>query len=100
MIKSKISPRLIGRASQHSLAIVKCKTRRDFAKIARNNVQIVREFPFISSIAVFGKTEELFEITLVDKKRKGDEITVVMPEKLGKSYLKKMSVNEWKEFIL
>lgn len=63
MIKSKISPRLIGRASQHSLAIVKCKTRRDFAKIARNNLQIVREFPFISSIAVFGKTEELFEIT-------------------------------------
>jgi len=51
-------------------------------------------------VAVNIETEELFEITLVDKKRKGDEITVVMPEKLGKCYLKKMSVNEWKEFIL
>ena len=63
MIKSKISPRFKCRVNEHGFAIIRCKTRRDFSKISRTNVQIVREFPFISSVAVFGKTEELFEIT-------------------------------------
>lgn len=44
--------------------------------------------------------EELYEITLIDKKRKGDEITIVLPTGLGKCELKKMTLNEWKEFIL
>lgn len=46
------------------------------------------------------KIEELFEKTLVDKKRKGDVITVVLPEKTGVCTLKNMGVDEWKEFIL
>ena len=46
------------------------------------------------------KIEELFEKTLVDKKRKGDAITVVLPEKVGVCTLKNMGVDEWKEFIL
>ena len=44
--------------------------------------------------------QKLFEITLVDKKRKSGDITVVLPTSLGKCELKKMSINEWKEFLL
>ena len=43
---------------------------------------------------------ELFETTLVDKKRKGEKITVVLPGCKGKCELKSMTVSEWKEFIL
>lgn len=41
----------------------------------------------------------LYTTTTVDKKRKGNSITVVLPESKGKAVLKKMTVSEWKEFI-
>lgn len=44
--------------------------------------------------------EQLVETSLIDKKIKGKEITVVLPTKLGKCQLKKMSLEEWKKFIL
>ncbi|MBE5731918.1 MAG: 3-dehydroquinate synthase [Clostridiales bacterium] len=41
----------------------------------------------------------LYKTTTVDKKRKGNSITVVLPEHCGKAVLKKMKIDEWKEFI-
>ena len=41
----------------------------------------------------------LYKTTTVDKKRKGNFITVVLPERCGKAMLKKMTLDEWKEFI-
>ena len=41
----------------------------------------------------------LFGTTTLDKKRKGNSITVVLPTQKGKAVLKKMSIDEWKEFI-
>ncbi len=41
----------------------------------------------------------LYKTTTVDKKRKGNSITVVLPEQRGKAVLKKMKIDEWKEFI-
>ncbi len=41
----------------------------------------------------------LLERTMVDKKRKGDMITVVTPYKLGGCRLEKISLTQWKEFI-
>ncbi len=41
----------------------------------------------------------LYTTTTVDKKRKGNSITVVLPECRGKAVLKKMTIEEWKEFI-
>ena len=46
------------------------------------------------------KLEKLISTTLVDKKRKGNDITVVLPKEIGKCILKKYSINEWKQFIL
>ncbi len=44
--------------------------------------------------------EKLIEISLVDKKRSGSEITVVLPKEVGKCILQKYSIEEWKNFIL
>ncbi len=41
----------------------------------------------------------LYKTTTIDKKRKGNSITVVLPESKGKAVLKKMMVDEWREFI-
>ncbi len=46
------------------------------------------------------ETENLISRTMVDKKRKGSEITVVLPKELGKCELKKMPLDKWKEFVL
>ncbi|MBE5757095.1 MAG: 3-dehydroquinate synthase [Clostridiales bacterium] len=46
------------------------------------------------------KLEKLVEKSLIDKKRKGDYITVVMPIELGFCKLQKMTIKEWKNFIL
>lgn len=43
--------------------------------------------------------EELFDVTLNDKKRTGASITLVIPEKLGKCILKKVPVTQVSEFI-
>ena len=43
---------------------------------------------------------ELFDITLIDKKRKGDGITLVIPKTIGKCELLRLTINEWKEFLL
>lgn len=42
---------------------------------------------------------ELSSVALNDKKRKGDSITLVVPEYLGKCSLHKIKINELKEFI-
>lgn len=44
--------------------------------------------------------ETLIESTMIDKKRKGETITVVLPVKKGKCALKNLSITAWKEFIL
>ncbi|MBR2614279.1 MAG: 3-dehydroquinate synthase [Clostridia bacterium] len=46
------------------------------------------------------KIEKLVNTTLIDKKRKGDYITIVMPKELGVCKLEKMPIEEWKDFIL
>jgi 3-dehydroquinate synthase len=43
---------------------------------------------------------ELYDITLIDKKRKGDGITLVVPKTIGKCELLRLTINEWKEFLL
>ncbi|HBL40523.1 MAG TPA: 3-dehydroquinate synthase [Ruminococcaceae bacterium] len=42
---------------------------------------------------------ELFQLTMADKKNSGESITVVLPVQTGKCELKKMSKNEWNEFL-
>ncbi len=44
--------------------------------------------------------KKLVERTLVDKKRKGNDLTVVMPIKLGKCVLNKLELTNWQEFCL
>lgn len=44
--------------------------------------------------------EKLLVHTGVDKKRKGNGITAVIPAFAGKCFLKKMTVDEWKEYVL
>ncbi len=46
------------------------------------------------------ENEKLLKRTFVDKKRSGKEITVVIPEKVGKCILKKYTLTEWEQFIL
>ena len=41
--------------------------------------------------------DEIFSIVKNDKKRKGDTITVILPEKIGKCNLKKMSLKEFEK---
>ncbi len=41
--------------------------------------------------------DEIFSIVKNDKKRKGDTITVILPEKIGKYNLKKMSLKEFEK---
>ncbi|MBE7086993.1 MAG: 3-dehydroquinate synthase [Clostridiales bacterium] len=60
-----------------------------------------------SVLNVYGLTDtckytldELFEITMIDKKRKDDKITVVIPKTVGTCVLKKFTTTEWKEFLL
>jgi 3-dehydroquinate synthase len=43
--------------------------------------------------------EELIEAAFSDKKRSGDKITLVVPEKIGKCYLKKFSMEELAQFV-
>lgn len=42
--------------------------------------------------------KDLIDTTLIDKKRAGAHITVVLPTKMGKCELKKLTIDEWKEF--
>ncbi|MBO5223441.1 MAG: 3-dehydroquinate synthase [Clostridia bacterium] len=42
----------------------------------------------------------LYLTTTVDKKRKGNTITVVLPKSEGKAVLRKMTVEEWRDFIV
>ena len=43
--------------------------------------------------------EELIKTALLDKKRKGDGITVVIPKKIGKCELLKIGVNELEDYF-
>lgn len=43
--------------------------------------------------------KEIVEISLKDKKRKGDTITIVIPEKTGKSVLRKLKTDELYDFV-
>lgn len=45
------------------------------------------------------RLEEMYSASLNDKKRTGDTITVVLPEKIGKCILKKLSIDEYREFL-
>lgn len=49
--------------------------------------------------AVSFSCKEIAEIALNDKKRAGGTITLVLPEKAGKCYLKKMPVAELEDFL-
>ncbi len=44
--------------------------------------------------------DKLVNRTMVDKKRKGNQITVVLPSDKGKCKLQKMYLDEWKEFVV
>jgi len=44
-------------------------------------------------------SEEIFNVVKNDKKRKGDSITAVLPEKIGKCLLEKMSLEEFKKLV-
>ena len=46
------------------------------------------------------KLDKLLSTTLVDKKRKGNDILVVIPKEIGKCVLKKYSLKDWEQFIL
>ncbi len=43
---------------------------------------------------------KLYETTLIDKKRKGDNISAVVCKGIGECVVKEMSMEKWKEFIL
>lgn len=43
--------------------------------------------------------EKLVNTSMIDKKRKGDTITVVLPKSVGKCSLVKMKTSEWEKFI-
>jgi len=43
--------------------------------------------------------DELCEAALIDKKRKGDFITLVIPDKIGECRLEKMNLHLFKEFV-
>ena len=59
--------------------------------------KLLAQYDLPQSIDIDNST--LYKTTTVDKKRKGNSITVVLPERKGKAVLKKMTIDEWKEFI-
>ena len=59
--------------------------------------KLLAQYDLPQSIDIDNAT--LYKTTTVDKKRKGNSITVVLPESNGKAVLKKMTIDEWKEFI-
>ena len=44
--------------------------------------------------------EEIYSVSLNDKKRSGNSITVVLPEKIGKCCLKKLTLDEYREYVI
>ncbi|MBQ3053298.1 MAG: 3-dehydroquinate synthase [Clostridia bacterium] len=62
----------------------------EIAKILNNN-----NLPVSSSFDI----ENLLDVMVRDKKRQGEEITLVIPEKIGKCVLKTIPVNSLKEFL-
>ncbi len=44
--------------------------------------------------------KDLVDATMIDKKRRGDVITAVLPVKAGKCILKNLNIKEWENFIL
>ncbi len=52
------------------------------------------------SLTIPYKAEELFEIMLMDKKRKNESITIVIMQSLGNCQLKKVSMSELKELLM
>jgi 3-dehydroquinate synthase len=59
--------------------------------------KLLAQYDLPQSIDIDNAT--LYKTTTVDKKRKGNSITIVLPESKGKAVLKKMTIDEWKEFI-
>jgi 3-dehydroquinate synthase len=59
--------------------------------------ELLTKYDLPSTINIDNAT--LYKTTTVDKKRKGNTITVVLPKRCGKAELKKMTIDEWKEFI-
>lgn len=43
--------------------------------------------------------EEIFDAALTDKKRTGNVLTIVLPEKIGKCILKKVTIDEFKDIV-
>lgn len=75
-----------------------CETKGLCKQGASNNIEkaltsynIANKIPYTST--------ELASIALNDKKRKGDSITLVIPEYLGKCSLHKINISELEEFI-
>ena len=65
------------------------------AQTVLNKLLLQYNLPFFTDI----DNATLFSITTLDKKRKGNDITVVLPQEKGKAVLKKMTIDEWREFI-
>ena len=59
--------------------------------------KLLEKYNLPSSIDI--KKEELYTTTTIDKKRKGNDITIVLPTAKGKSVLTKMTINEWRSFL-
>lgn len=59
--------------------------------------KLLAKYNLPSSIDI--SLDELYTITTIDKKRKGNDITIVLPKQKGKCVLTKMEINEWRSFL-
>ena len=59
--------------------------------------KVLNKFSLPTSAGV--KNKELVEIMLYDKKRRGDNINLVLIEKVGKSFVKEMPIKDLKVFL-
>ena len=81
--------------------VIACKASYAFGWSEENCTDEIIEALVNNSLPV--KTsfsaDELYDVTLNDKKRTGGEISLVVPEKLGKCVLKKVPVEQVYDFI-
>ena len=77
------------RASENSGICEKGSTKNLEEVLIKNKLPI--DLPY--------STEELLDAALSDKKRSGDTITLVVPERIGSCLLHKIPIEELKDFI-
>jgi 3-dehydroquinate synthetase len=65
----------------------------EFSKIK----QILQKFKFLTSTTI--ESDKIIKICLNDKKNRSDQIRLVLLKKIGLSFIKNFSQNEFKNFI-